>query len=352
MTALKTIAPWILVVVAIVLEKVSANSTLVFIVAGIALLPLAGLMGKATEHLAATMGAGIGGLLNASFGNAAELIIAFMALQKGHLEIVKASITGSIIGNSLLVLGLAVLTGGLRHERQKFNNTAAGLSSTLLALSAIALILPATFHHMVHGPHVTEEHLSLVLSVILIGAYALSLLFTLKTHKHLYVGVESDKEEAHWSRKKALALLALATTGVALLSEVLVGQVEHLTESLGLNEVFVGVMLLAVIGNAAEHSTAVIMAYRNRMDIALGIAMGSSIQIALFVAPVLVFAGLFFDKRLDLVFSLGEVVAVSLSAWIVSLVAHDGETHWMEGVLLLTVYVVLGVTFFFLPVTP
>jgi Ca2+:H+ antiporter len=280
-------------------------------------------MGNATEHLAARLGAGIGGLLNASFGNAAELIIALVALRKGLTGVVKASLTGSIVGNSLLVLGLSVLAGGLKHSRQRFNATAAGLGSTLLALSAAALILPATFHHLAPQARIPEERMSLVISVVLFAAYLASLFFSLKTHRHLYSG-EYSGEEAHagkpaWSTRKAITILILATAGVAVLSEILVGHVEHLSKAFGLTEVFVGVMVVAIIGNAAEHSTAVVMAFRDRMDIALGISVGSSIQIALFVAPVLVFTGLLTGQHLDLVFSPAEVVAVTLSAWVVSL---------------------------------
>ncbi len=343
------IVPWLLLPAAILCEVFHAPPTLVFVTAGFGLLPLASLMGNATEHLAGRLGAGIGGLLNASFGNAAELIIALVALQKGLPGVVKASLTGSIVGNSLLVLGLSVLAGGLKHPRQQFNATAAGLGSTLLALSAAALILPATFHHLAPQARISEERMSLVISVVLFAAYLASLFFSLKTHRHLYSGEEEHAAGSAWSTRKAIILLILATAGVALLSEILVGHVEHLSKAFGLTEVFVGVMVVAILGNAAEHSTAVVMAFRDRMDIALGISVGSSIQIALFVAPVLVFTGFLTGQHLDLVFSPAEVVAVTLSAWVVSLVSHDGESHWMEGVLLLAVYAVLGVTFYFLP---
>jgi Ca2+:H+ antiporter len=337
-----------LVPLALVLKVLGAGSVPIFITAGLAILPLAGLMGKATEHLAARVGSGLGAFLNASFGNAAELILAFVALRKGLTDVVKASITGSIIGNSLLVLGAAILAGGFRRQRQTFQATAAGVGSTLLALSAAALILPATFHHIVPGLPLSEEKMSLAISIILFIAYIGSLVFSFRTHKHLY------EEEAHhagepWSRRRALGVLIVATVFVAILSEILVAEVEEIGHAFGLNEVFIGVVVLALLGNAAEHSTAVIVAYRDRMDLALGITIGSSTQIALFVAPVLVFASFAMQKRLDLVFSLSEVVAVSVSAWIVSLVAHDGECHWFEGALLLALYAILGVTFYFLP---
>jgi Ca2+:H+ antiporter len=305
-------------------------------------------MGKATEHLAARVGTGLGAFLNASFGNAAELILAFVALRKGLTGVVKASITGSIIGNSLLVLGAAILAGGIRHRRQTFQATAAGVGSTLLALSAAALILPATFHHIVPGLPLSEERMSLAIGIILFAAYVASLAFSFRTHKHLY-DVEAHHEGETWSRGRAFGLLVASTVLIAVMSEILVGEVEEIGHAFGLNEVFIGVVVLALLGNAAEHSTAVIMAYRNRMDLALGITIGSSTQIALFVAPLLVFASFAMEKHLDLVFSLPEVVAVSVSAWIVSLVAHDGECHWLEGALLLALYAILGITFYFLP---
>jgi Ca2+:H+ antiporter len=349
MSILRRAVPWVLLGLAAALSAAGASPTIVFSAAAIALLPLAGLMGTATEHLAARRGAGLGGLLNASFGNAAELIIALVALRKGLPEVVKASITGSIVGNSLLVLGLSVLAGGIRHDRQRFNPTTAGLGSTLLALSAAALILPAAFHHLAPTERISEERMSLVIAAVLLLAYVLSLLFSLKTHKHLYEEEGGHHEGPVWGIGRAVAVLAAATAGVVVLSEILVGQVEHMIEAYDLNKVFVGVMVLAVLGNAAEHSTAVLMAWRNRMGLAVAISVGSSIQIALFVAPVLVFAGYWMGRPLDLVFSATEVIAVSLSAWIVSLVSHDGESHWMEGVLLLGLYAILGVTIFFLP---
>ncbi|MBI4604262.1 MAG: calcium/proton exchanger [Planctomycetes bacterium] len=349
MKTLRRLVPWALLALAVGLEAAHAGPTVTFVAAAAALLPFAGLMGRATEHLAITLGAGAGGLLNASFGNAAELILAFVALREGMTEVVKASITGSIVGNSLLVLGLAVVAGGLKRPIQTFNATAAGLGSTLLALSAAALLLPATFHHIAPSLRISEERMSVLIGAILFAAYVLSLIFSLKTHKHLYAGEDDPHEGPVWSRKLSVAVLAVATAAVAVLSEVLVGQVEHMSKAFGLNEVFVGVMVVAVLGNAAEHSTAIVMAYKSKMDVALGIAVGSSTQVALFVAPVLVFAGQLIGKPLDLVFSLSEVVAVGLSAWIVALVSHDGQSHWMEGVLLLALYAILGVTIYFLP---
>ncbi len=345
--------------VAVVLELRHANPVAIFVASCLAIIPLAGLMGKATEHLSETLGEGIGGLLNATFGNAAELIIALMALRAGLFEVVKASITGSIIGNILLVLGLSLFAGGVKHATQKFNKTAAGMGATLLALSAAALILPAIFHLLVKNhPNVKEQNLSLEIAIVLFIVYILSLVFSLKTHAHLYVGEapadtteQDDARGTHgWSRGKSMTILLVATTLVAVMSEFLVGAVEATSKAIGLTEVFVGVILVAIIGNAAEHSTAVLMAMKNKMDLALNIAIGSSLQIALFVAPVLIFASYLVDKGpMDLLFTPMEVVAIAISAAVAALIVQDGESNWMEGVLLLAVYTILGITFYFLP---
>jgi Ca2+:H+ antiporter len=310
-------------------------------------------MGRATEHLAGRMGSGIGGLLNATFGNAAELIIALMALRAGLYDVVKASITGSIIGNILLVLGLAVLCGGIKHRHQKFNRTSAGIGATLLVLSAIGLVVPAIFHHIVHGTAAARERqMSLEIAIVLFILYLASLFFSLKTHRHLYTGERVSEVHAGngaWSVRKSVVVLAVATFGVALMSEALVSAVAATAASFGFTEVFVGVILVAIIGNAAEHSTAVLVAMKNQMDLAVNIAIGSSIQVALFVAPVLVFASYLFGRPMDLVFSTFEVVAVTIAAGVATLVAMDGESNWMEGAQLLGVYAILGLAFYFLP---
>ncbi len=352
----------VFVPVAAVLEFTHASPVAIFVVACLAIIPLAGLMGKATEHLAEKLGEGVGGLLNATFGNAAELIIALMALRVGEYEVVKASVTGSIIGNVLLVFGLSVLIGGLKCESQRFNRTAASLGTTLLVLSAISLVVPATFHFLVQGSLgdqaiVQDEHeLSFEIAVVLMITYTLSLVFSLKTHKHLYGGeARAHGDEAigtrGWSTGKSVTVLVLATGMVALMSEFLVGAVDKAAEQVGMTKVFVGVILVAIIGNAAEHSTAVLMAMKNKMDLAINIAVGSSIQIALFVAPVLVFASYVIGPQpMDLLFTNLEVIAIALSVGIMSVVAQDGESNWMEGVQLLAVYIILGIAFFYLPV--
>jgi Ca2+:H+ antiporter len=347
----------IFVPIAIVLEYVvHARPEWIFVSSCLAIIPLAGLMGKATEHLAEHVGEGIGGLLNATFGNAAELIIAIMALRAGLYDVVKASLTGSIIGNILLVFGLSALVGGVRFPVQTFNKTAANLGTTMLTLAAIGLVVPAIFHYVVAGsPVVAEQDLSLEISIILITTYVLSLVFTLRTHRHLYCGGHGEEaDEAMgtegWSTGRSLLVLLIATAFVALMSEFLVGAVVATAKSFGMTEVFVGVILVAIIGNAAEHSTAVLMAIKNKMDIAINIAVGSSIQIALFVAPIMVFLSYVIGPQpMDLIFTNFEVLAITLSVAIMALISQDGESNWMEGVQLLAVYAILGIAFYFLP---
>ena len=356
--AVEHLLNWLLVFVpiAIVLEAIEASAIAIFATSCLAIVPLAGLMGKATEHLAEKLGEGIGGLLNATFGNAAELIIAIAALQRGLTDVVKASITGSIIGNILLVFGLSALCGGIKFSTQRFNKTAANLGTTMLALSAIALLVPALFHEVAKdNPAAGEQQLSLEISIILMVTYALSLVFSLRTHRHLYMGGHGEGSDhaigTHgWSKQRSIVILVAATAMVAVMSELLVGAVESTAEHLGMTEVFVGVVLVAIVGNAAEHSTAVLMAMKNKMDIAINIAVGSSIQIALFVAPLLVLLSYVVGPQpMDLHFTNFEVLAIALSVGIIALIAGDGESNWMEGVQLLAVYSILGIAFFYLP---
>jgi len=333
-----------------------ANPTALFVCSAIAIIPVAGWIGRATEELAARVGEGLGGLLNATFGNAAELIIAAIALSKGLTSVVKASITGSIIGNILLVLGLSVLLGGLRHKEQRFNKTGARTAVISLSLAAIALVIPTVFHLAASGSPggwspVVEHQLSLGISVVLFITYFCLLAFTLKTHKHFFVGTEAELEEKaeRWTKSKAVVVLMIATGVVALLSESLVGTIESVRASIGVTEVFVGIIVVAIVGNAAEHSTAVVMALKNKMDLSVGIAIGSSLQIALFVAPLLIFLSYCFGRPMDLEFSLPEVFAVVASVYIIFQISGDGETNWIEGVQLLSVYLILGILFFYLP---
>jgi len=336
------------------------NQTALFVVSALAIIPIAGWMGNATEQLAHRLGEGIGGLLNASFGNAAELIIALMALKAGLIDVVKASITGSIIGNLLLVLGVSIFAGGVTHKVQRFNKTAARVSCTALILAAAALVIPTVFHqtaaaHPGGWTPRAEQSLSLAMAVVLLATYAAILIFSLVTHRELYVGSGPDKakkpeeHEAVWPVGKAVAVLIGATFLVAWVSEFLVSAVEAARHSMGVTETFVGVIIVAVVGNAAEHSTAVSMALKNKMDLALGIAVGSSIQIALFVTPVLVFASYFFAHRLSLEFSLPEVAAVVMAAFVADQISGDGESNWLEGVQLLALYLIIALLFYYLP---
>ncbi|MFO0911012.1 MAG: calcium/proton exchanger [Isosphaeraceae bacterium] len=335
-------------------EWFGAPAIAVFLTAGLAIIPLAGLIGESTEALSCRVGPGLGGLLNATFGNAAELIIALFALAKGLDGVVKASLTGSIIGNLLLVLGASLLAGGLRYPYQRFNRTAASSGTTLMVLAASGMILPALFHELVAADADYAEHnLSLGVSLILMITYGLSLLFSLKTHRELYNPEGDTVEEAlhgaAWGIRKSTIVLLAATALVAWMSEVLVGAVEEASHALGLTEVFVGVIIVAIVGNAAEHSTAVIMAWKNQTDLALGIAMGSALQIALFVAPVLVFCSYLRAEPMDLLFTPMEVAAVILAVFLARMVVEDGESNWLEGAMLLMIYAILGVAFFFLP---
>jgi Ca2+:H+ antiporter len=358
---LKPRLDWLLValpaVIALEFLRPTAH-TLIFFTACTAIIPLAGWLGKATEHLAERTGEGIGGLLNATFGNAAEMIIAFMALRRGLTEVVKASLTGSIIGNILLVLGASFLAGGVRFREQSFNQQGARTQATLLWLAGVALVTPAAFH-AIGGPAAIprEVELSVVISVVLLVAYALGLVFTLRTHKQYFSGhtaeaaaVEEGVHHKSWSLGRSLGVLLGATALIAWVSEILVGSVEETAAHLGMTDVFIGVVVVAIIGNAAEHSTAILVAWKNRMDLSIGIAVGSSIQIALFVAPLLVLLSfLVAPQPMDLVFTPAEVVAVALAIAVTAQIVGEGRSNWLEGVMLLAVYAILGIVFFFLP---
>jgi Ca2+:H+ antiporter len=328
-------------------------------------------MGRATETLADHLGGGIGGLLNATFGNAAELIIGALALRAGLTDLVKASLTGSIIGNVLLVFGASALVGGLRRPVQRFNRTAAGVGTTMLLLSTIGLVIPAVFHRLSRGvPNAPELELDTEIALVLFLTYCASLVFTLKTHRALYgpplashaasstveepalSGARQRRVERSPGVRHAVLTLFAATIGVAVMSELLVGTASDAARSLGMSELFVGVVVIALVGNAAEHYSAVIMASDDKMDAAIAIAIGSSTQIALFVAPALVFLSyLIAPAPMDLLFTTFEIVAIALAVLSIAFIAHDGETHWMEGVQLLAVYVILALGFYFLPVT-
>jgi Ca2+:H+ antiporter len=348
---------WLLIFVpvAIGVEAVASDRHfLVFITSSLAIVPLAGWMGRSTEQLAERMGEGVGGLLNATFGNAAELIIALVALKAGLHDVVKASIAGSIVGNILLVLGAAMLAGGLGHPEQHFNVAGVRSQAALLTLAAIALILPAAFHATAGASNPALIELSIAISVVLLVMYLLSLAFALITHPQLFAGSHApEKGPAPEPLVRPIAILAAATAAIAWMSEIMVGAIEPTAQALGLSNVFVGVFVVAILGNAAEHATAVSAAMKDRMDLSLSIAIGSSIQIALFVAPVLMLASLVLGPRpMDLAFPAGLVLAVFVAVLITGQVAGDGRSDWLKGAQLLAVYAVLGVTFFFLPGTP
>jgi Ca2+:H+ antiporter len=348
---------WLLlfVPITIALEHLAPERhLLIFVASGLAIIPLAGWMGRATEQLAERAGEGVGGLLNATFGNAAELIIALAALRAGLHDVVKASLAGSIVGNILLVLGAAMLAGGLRHREQQYNSAGARSQATMLTLAAIALILPAGFRAATgDGGAPALGALSVSISVVLLAVYGLNLVFALITHASLFAGSHAAEEAGHapsWSLGQALAVLGGATVLVAWMSEILVGTIEPTAEALGMNDVFVGVFIVAILGNAAEHATAVTAAMKNRMDLALSIAIGSSVQVALFVAPLLVLASyLLGPSPMNLAFAGGLVLAVLLAVLICGQVAGDGRSDWLKGAQLLAVYVILGLAFFFAP---
>lgn len=345
---------WLLVFfpIALGLEAFAAEHHLpIFIASSLAILPLAKWMGDATEQLARFFGEGVGGLLNATFGNAAELIIALVALRAGLYDVVKASIAGSIIGNVLLVLGAAMLAGGLRNDEQTFNAPAARSQATMLVLAALALVLPAYFQAVAGTDTEGLERLSVSISIVLLVAYLLNLAFALITHRALFAGThQGDEPKAPTSKTRALSMLAVATVGIAWMSEIMVGTIGPVAQELGLSKIFVGVFVVAVMGNAVEHATAIVAAMKNRMDLSLSIAIGSSVQIALFVTPVLVLASLFIGPApMDLAFPVGLVLLVLISVLITAQVANDGRSDWLEGAQLLTIYVVLALTLFFIP---
>jgi Ca2+:H+ antiporter len=352
----------IFIPIAIGLDVAGASAPLVFFASALGVVPTAALMSDATEQLATRAGPGIGGLLNVTFGNAPELIIAFFALEKGLQEVVKASLVGSVIGNSLLVLGASMLVGGIGRDRQSFNRTAAHTQAGMLLLATSALVLPAVFQ-MIHGgglPNVSElrhnydsdiETLSLAVAVILILSYVAGLFFSLKTHRDLFnVETEDDDEvnENTWTIKKSVLLLAFAGVLVGIMSEILVGSIEEASHQIGLSQFFVGVFVVAIVGNAAEHYVAVVVARKDKMDLSVNIAIGSSAQIALFVAPVLVILSFFFGPYpLSLVFNGYELAGLIAAVLIANFLASEGESTWFEGVQLLALYAVLGFVFAF-----
>ena len=346
---------------AIVLELAHASASIIFVTSALGVIPTAALMGRATEELAARSGPGIGGFLNVTFGNAPELIIAFFALNEGLQEVVKASLIGSMLGNILLVMGAAMLIGGRKRERQYFDRTAANVTALMLLLAVAALISPAIFE-LVQGTGLPRpdaeavhydddvERLSVGVALILLATYGAGLIFSLRTHKDLFNPAHGpeDHVDEPWSVRRSVLMLAGAGVAVGVMSEILVGSISEASESIGLSPFFVGVIVVAIVGNAAEHWVAIYFAARDKMDLAVNIAIGSSAQIALFAAPVLVLLSLFVgDFPMALVFNGFELGALVLAVWIAQQVVAEGESTWFEGLQLLAVYAVLGLTFYF-----
>jgi Ca2+:H+ antiporter len=321
---------------------------LTFAAAAGAIIPLAGIIGSSTDQLAMHAGPRIGGLLTATFGNVTELIVAIFLILDGELEIVKASLIGSIIGNLLLVLGLSLLLGGLRHKEQRFNAKAAGVHANSLALAVTGLLMPTLFVLLAQGGHgaVQREVVSIVVALVLIAMYGAALAFMLVTHEHMF-RTPTEEEHPEITVRTALIILVVATVLVALESEILVGALEPALADLGLSKFFVGLILVPIIGNAAEHGSAVFFAMRNKLDITLEIAIGSSTQIALFVAPFLVLLSLATTHRMDFVFNPFEIAAVGLSTFIVAMISLDGRSNWLEGAQLLGSYAIMAASFFF-----
>jgi Ca2+:H+ antiporter len=326
-----------------------ADPVLVFVLACLAILPLSQFLGEATEHLAERTGPAVGGFLNATFGNAAEVIIAIVALRAGMVELVKASIIGSILGNLLLILGLSLMAAGLKKPMFTFNRTSAGMASSMLALAVAALVFPALFHSThPDGPQLVELHLSEAVAIVLALVYLLSLLFSLVTHRPLLGGEAHPTVHPVWGVPRAVAVLAISTAGIAVISELLVHAIEHMTAGGVLSQTFLGLIIIPVIGNAAEHASAVVVARKGKVDLALQIALGSSTQVALFVAPLLVGVSVLLGQGMNLVFTPFQVVALGLSTVVTAFITLDGESHWFEGVQLLALYALVGVAAYFI----
>jgi Ca2+:H+ antiporter len=339
---------------AIALDLLQPSPLLIFIASALAIAPLASVLGESTGILAAYSGPAVGGILSATMGNATEMIIAFFALRAGHINVVKASLSGSIIGNLLLVLGLSIVAGGLRNPVQRFSRTTSSMNSTTLMIAVAALVMPAVFNLTLFGTlqhrDVNLQNLSLWTSGVLIALYLLNMLFVFRTHRASFDAQHQSAEGSpKTSRGQAVVSLGLATVLIAGMSEILVEQIAPVTKALGMTELFVGVIVVALVGNAAENSTAIIMARRNKMDVSMAIATGASTQIALFVAPVLVFLSVVVGHPMTLVFNGFEIAAIILSVLIVEMISSDGETNWFEGAQLLAVYAIVAVAFYFVP---
>jgi Ca2+:H+ antiporter len=339
--------------VAIILKVVGANDLLVFVTAALAIVPLAGMIGSATDETARYVGAGMGGFLSATFGNAAELIIVLLALKRGLTEVVKASLTGSVLGNLLLVLGLAMFVGGWGRDKQTFNRTNVGAAAGMLVLTVVALLMPDIYAEALteRGPLQAPNimNISVLVAIVMLGVYGASLLFSFKTHRELVAVAHSGGEPAGLTRSAAMVLLAVATILTAIGAEILVGSIEHAAEMVGLSDLFVGAVVVAIVGNAAEHFSAVLFARRNQMDLAVGIAFSSATQVALLVAPVAVLASLILGHPMPLVFDHFELGAIVFAVLGVSFLCLDGESNWFEGLLLMALYAIIAIIFYFVP---
>ena len=348
--------------ISLFLDQFDSNATLIFIVSILALIPLAKLIGDSTEHLASHYGSTVGSLLNVTFGNAAEIIIGIIAISAGLIDLVKASIIGAILGNIMLIFGLSMIVGGFRHKEQSFNRENAGLQSSMIFLSIIGLAIPTllaitAFQQESVNEEIKIQLLSDSLAIILLCVYISGIIFTFVTHKYLFASpVDSNENNntlssislKHWSKKKSFLILGLSMLGVVVVSEILVGSVEETGKRLGFGEMFVGAIIVGIVGNAAEHSSAILLARKGKIDLSIGIAAGSGTQIALFVVPILVFAGIALGQPFTLEFTLYELVTLFLAAIILNLIAHDGKSNWFEGVMLTAAYIIIALGFYFL----
>jgi Ca2+:H+ antiporter len=354
-----------------------------FVVSALGLIPLAKLIGDSTEHLAAYYGATLGSLLNVTFGNAAEIIIGVVSINAGLLDLVKASITGAILGNILLIFGLSIIVGGLKYKEQFFDRQNTGVQSSMLFLAVIGLAVPTVLAATTLKPvdvnnQIKIQFLSDSLAFLLLAVYIAGIIFTVFTHKHLFFAqppvevetemegqkrlslglkgtdgeweaeAEGERNHVRWGKKKSFVLLGITMAGVVIVSEILVGSVEATTKELGFGELFVGAIIIGIVGNAAEHTSAIILARKGKIDLSIGIAAGSGTQIALFVVPILVIAGIIMGKPVTLVFTIFELAGIFLAAIILNLISHDGKSNWFEGLMLTVVYIIIAIGFFFI----
>jgi Ca2+:H+ antiporter len=373
----------IFVPIAVILELAHAEDMVLFVVSALGLIPLAKLIGDSTEHLAAYYGATLGSLLNVTFGNAAEIIIGVVSINAGLLDLVKASITGAILGNILLIFGLSIIVGGLKYKEQFFDRQNTGVQSSMLFLAVIGLAVPTVLAATTLKPvdvnnQIKIQFLSDSLAFLLLAVYIAGIIFTVFTHKHLFFAqppvevetemegqkrlslglkgtdgegeaeAEGERNHERWGKKKSFVLLGITMAGVVIVSEILVGSVEATTKELGFGELFVGAIIIGIVGNAAEHTSAIILARKGKIDLSIGIAAGSGTQIALFVVPILVIAGIIMGKPVTLVFTIFELAGIFLAAIILNLISHDGKSNWFEGLMLTVVYIIIAIGFFFI----